>query len=110
VTFDLVGLAVLMWSVTYPWRAIPLLAPRADRLPAAALTYLRLVGPAVLTSLAAVNVFVLTRPDGTHHFRIGIEAAAVLISTVVVARRRHVLPGLVIAVALVAAARAGGLS
>ena len=107
--FDLVLLAVLMWGVTYPWRAIPLLAARADRLPAAALTYLRLVGPAVLTSLAAVNVFVVTGSHGTRRLHIGIEAAAVLLSTLIVLRRRRVLPGLIVAVALVAAARAGGL-
>ena len=45
---DLVLLAVLMGAVTYPSRALPLLAPGIERLPPRALLYLRLVGPTVL--------------------------------------------------------------
>ena len=53
---DLVFLALLMGAVTYPWRAIPMLAPGFDRLPALAIDYLRLVGPAVLAALATRGV------------------------------------------------------
>ena len=49
---DLVPLAVLMWAVTYPSRAIGLLAPGMHRLPRPALDYLQLVGPAVLAAIA----------------------------------------------------------
>jgi len=110
VTIRLVVLAVLMWAVTYPWRAVPLLTPGIDRLPPSMLAYLRLVGPAVLSSVAAANVLVVTHPDGSHHLHFGVEAAAVLVCVAVVAWRRHVLPGLVVAVAIVAVARAAGLS
>ena len=47
-TLPIVVLWVLMWAVTYPSRAIPLLTPGLERLPPRALLYLRLVGPAVL--------------------------------------------------------------
>ena len=62
-SIELVGLAFLMAAVTYPTRAIPLLAPGIERLPPRALLYLRLVGPAVLSSLAAV------RHPGDHESR-----------------------------------------
>ena len=48
-------LAVLMATVTYPFRAVPLLVPQMRRLPRPALTYLQLAGPAILASLAAVG-------------------------------------------------------
>ena len=48
---ELVLLALLMFAVTYPSRALPLLAPGIERLPPRALLYLRLVGPAVLASI-----------------------------------------------------------
>ena len=51
---DLILLALLMGAVTYPSRALPLLAPGIERLPSWALDYLQLVGPAVLAALAAV--------------------------------------------------------
>ena len=54
----LVPLAVLMGLVTYPFRAMPLLAPGFERLPEPAKLYLRLVGPSVLAALAAVNTMV----------------------------------------------------
>ena len=44
-TGGLVVLALLMAAVTYPSRAVPLLAPAFERLPVRALEYLRLVGP-----------------------------------------------------------------
>ena len=49
-TTDLVPLAVLMFLVTYPSRAVGLLAPGIERLPRRAMEYLQLVGPAVLTA------------------------------------------------------------
>jgi branched-subunit amino acid transport protein len=107
---ELVGLALLMGLVTYPSRALPLLAPGIERLPASALEYLRLVGPAVLTALAAVDVMVLTDPGGTRIFHVGIEWAAVALCAALTAWRRNLLVGLVGAVVLVAVARATGLA
>ncbi len=65
---DLVLLAVLMFAVTYPSRALGLLTPGMDRLPKAALDYLQLVGPAVLTAIAAVDVFVARTRTGDRSF------------------------------------------
>lgn len=107
---ELVGLAVLMGLATYPSRSLPLLAPGIERLPAIALEYLRLVGPAVLAALAAVNVMVLTDSSGTPAFHVGIEWAAVAICGAVTAWRRNLLLGLVAGVALVAVARATGIA
>ncbi len=103
----LVLLAVLMGSVTYPSRAIPLLAPGIDRLPHWALLYLGLVGPAVLATLAAVNVTVV--PAGTGQtFHVGVEWLAVAASVGLVAWRKNLFVGLTVGVVLVAAARALG--
>ena len=107
-SLDLVGLAVLMAAVTYPTRAIPLLAPGIERLPAPALLYLRLVGPAVLASLAAAGTLVLTLPDGSRELSFGIEAIGVLACVAIVAWRRNLLLGLVVGVGFVAVARALG--
>jgi branched-subunit amino acid transport protein len=107
---DLVWLALLMALVTYPSRALPLLAPGVERLPAAALQYLRLVGPAVLATLAAVNVMVVTTEGGNPAFHIGIEWAAIAVCAALTAWRRNLLLGLIGAVALVAVARAVGLA
>ena len=49
---QLILLAVFMFLVTYPSRALGLLAPAMDRLPGRALDYLQLVGPAILAALA----------------------------------------------------------
>jgi len=105
---DLVLLAVLMALVTYPSRAVPLLAPGIERLPPAALLYLRLVGPAVLASLAAVNTLVLLQPDGTYVFHVGVEALGVLACLLVVAWRRNLFLGLLVGVTIVAVLRAVG--
>jgi len=105
---DLVLLAVLMFAVTYPSRALPILAPGIERLPPRALLYLRLVGPAVLASLAAANTLVAKAPDGSPAFHIGIELFGVVACVAVVAWRRNLLLGLVVGVALVAVARAVG--
>lgn len=104
------GLAVLMGLATYPSRAMPLLAPGIERLPAIALEYLRLVGPAVLAALAAVNVMVVVDPNASPAFHAGIEWVAVALCGAVTAWRRNLLVGLVAGVALVAVARATGIA
>lgn len=109
-TVELVGLAILMGLVTYPTRALPLLAPGIERLPPAALEYLRLVGPAVLAGLAAVDVMVITDDAGTPSFHFGIEWAAVVVCGALTVWRRNLLIGLVGGVGLVALARAAGIA
>ena len=101
---ELVLLAALMAAVTYPSRALPLLAPGIERLPRRALDYLQLVGPAVLAALAAVNVMVVTQ-DGHPAFHVGIEWLAVIVSVALMAWRKNLLFGLAAGVALVAVAR-----
>jgi branched-subunit amino acid transport protein len=88
VSVELVGLAVLMFAVTYPARAIPLLVSRFERLPPRALEYLRLVGPAVLGAIAAAQVLV----------------------GVGVAWRRNLALGLLVAVVVIALLRAAGIA
>ena len=75
---DLVLLAVLMGAVTYPSRALPMLAPGIERLPPRALLYLRLVGPAVLASIAASQTLVHTNAAGVPQIVIGPEILGVL--------------------------------
>jgi len=110
VSVELVGLALLMGIVTYPSRAVPLLAPGIERLPARALEYLRLLGPAVLAALAAVNALVLVGADGVPRLDVGIAVPAVLVCVTVVAWRRNLLLGLLLGVSMVAVARAAGLA
>jgi branched-subunit amino acid transport protein len=107
---DLVLLAVLMGAVTYPSRAIPLLAPGMHRLPARVLEYLRLVGPAILATLAAVNVMVVIDADRNPTFHVGIEWLAVGACVVLVAARRGLLVGTVVAALIAALARSTGLA
>jgi branched-subunit amino acid transport protein len=111
---DLVVLAALMGLATYPSRAIPLLVAHVGRLPAPALAYLRLVGPAVLAALAAVNTMVVvsTTPDGGRipSFHVGVEWMAVAACAVIVAWRKNLLLGIVAAVAIVAVARQTGVA
>lgn len=107
---DLILLAVLMGAVTYPSRALPLLAPGIERLPPRALLYLRLVGPAVLASLAATNTLVATGGDAVPGLRLGVDAVGVLVCLALVAWRRNLFLGLVAGVALVAALRYIGLT
>ena len=107
---ELIPLAVVMFAVTYPSRALGLLAPGLDRLPRAAIAYLQLVGPAVLAALAAVAVMVRTPDDGPPVFHIGIEWVAVLACLGIVVWRRNLLLGLVVAVAIVVIARGTGLA
>ena len=105
---ELVLLALLMGAVTYPSRALPLLAPGIQRMPARAQAYVRLVGPAVLAALAAVNVMVTL--DAARHpsFHVGIEWLAIAVCVVIVGLRRGLLLGLVAAAVVVALARAAG--
>jgi branched-subunit amino acid transport protein len=108
VSTDLVPLAVLMFAVTYPSRAIGLLNPAIDRLPRRALEYLQLVGPAVLAALAAVNVMVATT-DNRSVFVIGLPWLSVLACLAIVAWRKNLFLGLAAAVAIAIAGRALGL-
>lgn len=111
---DLVPLAVLMALATYPSRAIPLLVSHFGRLPPPALAYLRLVGPAVLGALAAVNtvVVVATTPEGGRlpSLHVGIEWVAVVACLLIVVRWKNLLAGIAVAVALVAGLRLAGLA
>lgn len=109
-TGGLIWLALLMGLVTYPARALPLLAPGIERLPAAATEYLRLVGPSVLTALAAVSVMVATNGAGSPTFHVGIEWLAVAVCAVLTAWRRNLLVGMAAAVVLVAVARESGIA
>ena len=106
---DLVLLAVLMGAVTYPSRALPMLAPGIDRLPPRALLYLRLVGPAVLASIAASQTLVRTDPAGVQHIVIGPEILGVLLCMAIVWWRRNLFLGLLAGVVLVAVLRAAGM-
>jgi branched-subunit amino acid transport protein len=111
---DLVPLAILMGLATWPSRAVPLLVSHFGRLPAPALAYLRLVGPAVLAALAAVNTMVVveTAPDGTRtpSFHVGFEWLAVLACLALVAWRKNLLLGIVAAVVIMAGARLAGIA
>jgi branched-subunit amino acid transport protein len=105
---ELVPLAVLMGLVTYPFRVVPLLSNSFQRLPENARLYLRLVGPAVLAALAAVNTMVVVevRAAVQHPtFYIGPEWLAVGLCVAVVAARRSLLVGLVLAAGLMAVLR-----
>ena len=106
---DFVPLALLMFAVTYPSRAIGLLAPGIERLPRRAFDYLQLVGPAVLTALAAVDVMVGIE-DGRPVFTIGLPWLAVGACLALVAWRRNLFVGLVAAVAIAIVGRAAGLT
>lgn len=107
---NLVVLAVLMFAVTYPSRALGLLTPGLDRLPKGAFDYLQLVGPAVLAALAAVTVMVVVGDDHVPSFHVGVEWVAVLACLAIVGRWRNLFLGLVAAVAIVVIARAAGLA
>jgi branched-subunit amino acid transport protein len=109
VSTDLVPLAVLMFAVTYPSRAIGLLNPAIDRMPRRVLDYLQLVGPAVLAALAAVNVMVSTT-DARSAFVVGLPWLSVAACIAIVAWRRNLFIGLAVAVAIAIAGRATGLA
>jgi branched-subunit amino acid transport protein len=105
---DVIALAFLMLLVTYPSRAVPILAPGIERLPAPALEYLRLVAPAVLAAIGAVNVLAV-KPGGEAGFHLGVEVVAVIVCLVLTRWRKNLLLGLVAAVVLVSVSRAAGL-
>ena len=107
---ELIPLAILMGLATYPFRAVPLLAPGFERLPERAKLYLRLVGPSVLAALAAVNTMVLKGEDGHVSFHVGWEWLAVGLCIAVVALRRSLLIGLVLAAGSIAVLRAVGVA
>ena len=83
---------------------------RASRLPPIVLAYLRLVGPAILAALAATNTLIVTGPDGRTTFHVGIEWLAVGLCIAIVAWRRNLFLGLIVAVLVAAVARQTGLA
>jgi branched-subunit amino acid transport protein len=103
---NLVGLALLMAAVTYPYRAIPLFLPTKDRLPPVVQRYLRLVGPAILAALAAGNTAFAEDAAGRNTFHLGIEWIAVALAVLLIAWRGNVFVGILAAVVLVALGRA----
>ena len=107
---DLIPLAILMGLATYPFRAVPLLAPGFERLPERARLYLRLVGPSVLAALAAVNTMVTKSEAGVVSFHVGWEWLAVGLCIGVVAMRRSLLVGLVLAAGSIAVLRVLGVA
>ncbi len=109
-TTDLAILAALMGLVTYPFRAVPLLLPGFERLPERVRLYLRLVGPAVLAALAAVNTLIVVGSDDRPAFHLGLELLAVGACVVVVAMRKSLLLGLILAAGSIAILRALGLA
>ena len=106
----LVPLAILMGLATYPFRAVPLLAPGMHRLPERVRLYLRLVGPAVLAALAAVDTMVILDAARQPHFHVGAEWLAVSLCIAVVALRRSLLIGLVLGAAVISILRATGFA
>jgi branched-subunit amino acid transport protein len=107
---DMVLLAVLMLAVTYPSRALGILTPGLDRLPQAALDYLQLVGPAVLSAIAAVTVMVIVNDADQPMFHVGIEWVAVIACIAITAWRKNLLLGLIVAVLITVVAREAGLA
>ncbi len=105
---QLVGLAILMGLVTYPWRALPLLAPGMQRLSPLAQTYLRLVAPATLAALAAANIAVAVDAGGARSLHVGVEWLSLAACVALVAWRRNLFAGLVVAVLIAAGGRAIG--
>lgn len=106
---ELVPLAFLMFAVTYPSRAVGLLNPAVERMPRRVLAYLRLVGPAVLAALAAVNVMVATT-GGRSVFVVGLPWLSVVACIAIVKWRRNLFLGLAAAVVIAIAGRAAGLN
>jgi branched-subunit amino acid transport protein len=107
---ELIPLAILMGLATYPWRAVPLLSPGMQRLPGRVQLFLRLVGPSMLAALAAVNAMVLVDAQRRTTFHVGWEWLAVGLCIVVVAVRRNLFLGLILAAGLMAVLRAAGVA
>jgi branched-subunit amino acid transport protein len=110
VTVGLIALAALMAAVTYPARALPLLALGIERLPQGALLYLRLVGPAVLAALAATNTVLIVDANRHASIHVGVEWLAVGLALLIAARWRNLFLGLLAAVVVTAAPRALGVA
>jgi branched-subunit amino acid transport protein len=110
VSTALIPLAFLMGLVTYPWRAVPLLVPGMHRLPPQVQLYLRLVGPSILASLAAVDTFVTVDAARRGSFHVGLEWLAVGLCVAIVAVRRSLFLGLIAAAGLIAVLRAAGIA
>ena len=106
----LVWLALFMAAATYPSRALPLVAPGMERLPAIVREYLRLVGPAILAALSAIEIMVSIDANRNPSFHVGIEWLAVGACVAIVAIRRPLLLGLVAAAGIAAVARAAGFA
>lgn len=104
----LVPVALIMWAVTYPSRALPMLAPGLEKLPNWAVTYLRLAGPAALAALAAAGS--LLSSDSPPHLQLGVMPLAVALCVVLVWRTRFLLVGVTAAVVLVAIAYTVGIT
>jgi branched-subunit amino acid transport protein len=109
VSTELILLAAFMAAVTYPSRALPLLAPGIERLPPRALLYLRLVGPAVLASIAATETLVRVDESGVAAIVLSVDILGVVACAAIVAWRRNLFLGLLVGVALVAVLRLAGL-
>ena len=108
---ELVGLAVLMFAVTYPARAIPLLVPRFEHLPPRAARVPaagRPRGPR--RDRRAVEVLIDEGPAGRPVLTVGPEALAVVACAAIVAWRRNLALGLLVAVTLTALMRAAGIA
>ncbi len=103
----LLPVTLIMWAVTYPSRALPMLAPGLERLPKWAVTYLRLAGPAALAALAATGS--LLTSDSPPHLQLGVMPLGVALCVVLVWRTKFLLIGVAGAVVLVAVAYAAGL-
>lgn len=98
---DLLPLILAAALGTFAARALPLLAPGADRLPPLARAYLRGIGPAALGGIAATAVLV-------HESRIalGPEVIAVIVGAAVGRLRGSLFVAMVVAVAAVLLLRA----
>jgi branched-subunit amino acid transport protein len=107
---EIIVLALLMWVVTYPSRAIALLVPGIEHLPRPVFDYLQLVGPAILTALAVVNVAVVLDDANRPLFHVGIEWLAVIACAAITVRLRNLLFGLVAAIVIMTLARVAGLA
>jgi len=106
-SLGLIPLVFLMWGVTYPARALPMLAPGIERLPPWAVSYLRLAGPAALAALAAVNCLLTTGSPP----RLAVDVPiAVGVCVVIVWRSHQLFFGVGAAVVLVAVVRAMGVA
>jgi branched-subunit amino acid transport protein len=106
IALGLIPLAVLMWAVTYPSRALPMLAPGIERLPNWAIAYLRLAGPAALAALAATAC--LLTSDSPPRIVFGLPPVAVALCVLITWKTRQLFLGVGAAVVLMALARAVG--